>query len=179
MKREQSQNCSVPSKPLPTKPCRNHPGHGKKVSFFMEAEQRHFINFFVKEGVKRVEIIDRLNKYYGGDAIQRTQVCYWIREVKSGRKDLSNVTLPGRAPCEGLDDCIAKALKEDPHLLTRKIAKALNISSTMVQNHLTKSLGMKCYHMRWVPHTLTAAQASKRTEMAGSMRISDLGQCVI
>jgi predicted HTH transcriptional regulator len=85
-------------------------------------------------------------------------VYYWIKEVKSGRKDLSNVLPPGMAQDEALDDCIAKAVKENPDPSTRKIAKALNMSSMKVQNHLSKSLGMKCWHIRWVPHTVTAAQ---------------------
>jgi hypothetical protein len=72
----------------------------------------------------------------------------------------------GRTLGEGLDDCIAKAHKEDPHLSTRKIAKALNMSSAMAQNHLTKSLGMKCYHMQLVPRTLIAAQKATPAEMA-------------
>jgi AraC-like DNA-binding protein len=97
----------------------------------------------VKEGMKGVRIIDRLNEHYGGDALQRTQVYYWIGEVKLGTRDLSNVSRPRRAPDEGLDDCIAKALEKDPHLSTKKIARALNISSTTVQNHLTNSLGMR------------------------------------
>jgi hypothetical protein len=51
----------------------------------------------------------------------------------------------------------------------RKIAKALNIGFMTVQNHPTKSLRMKCYHMQWVPHTLTVAQKAKRTEITGSI----------
>jgi hypothetical protein len=70
----------------------------------MEAEQRSVIKFFVEEGMKGVEIVDRLNEHYGGDALQRTQMHYWIREVKSETKDLSNVQPPGRATDEGLDD---------------------------------------------------------------------------
>jgi hypothetical protein len=93
----------------------------------------------------------------------------WIKEVQSRRKELSKISPPGRASDEGLDDCIGKPLTKDPHLSTRKIAKALNLSSTTVGKHLMKSLGMKCYHMRWVPHTLTEAQKAKRREMAGSM----------
>jgi hypothetical protein len=135
----------------------------------MKVEQSYVIKFFEEEGMKGVEIIDGLNKHYGWDAIQRTQVYYWIKEVKSEGKDLSNIPPAGRAPDEGLYSCIGKALKEDPHLSTRKIAKALDISSMTVQNHLTKSLGMKCYHVRWVSHTLTVAQKAKHKEMAGSM----------
>jgi hypothetical protein len=42
-----------------------------------------------------VKIIDALNNNWGGDALQQMQVYYWIKEVKSGRKDLSNVPPPG------------------------------------------------------------------------------------
>jgi hypothetical protein len=61
--------------------------------------------------MKDVEIIHRLNKHYGRDALQRTQVHYWIAEVKSVKKDLSNICPPGKVLDEGLDDCIGKALK--------------------------------------------------------------------
>jgi hypothetical protein len=135
----------------------------------MEVEQRNVIRFFAEQGMKGVEIIDRRNKHYDRDALQLTHVYDWIKEVKLGRKDLSNVPPAGRAPDEGLDDYIAKALKEDRHLSTRGMAKTLNTSSTTVRNYMTTSLGMKCYHMRWVPHTLPAAQKAKCAEMAGSM----------
>jgi hypothetical protein len=68
--------------------------------------------------------------------------------VQSGRKDPSKVPPLGRALDEGPDDYIGKAFKEDPQLSPGKIAKVLNISSMTVRNHLAKSLGMKCPHMR-------------------------------
>jgi hypothetical protein len=113
----------------------------------MKLEQTYVIKFFVEEGIKGVEIIDRLDDYYGRDALQRMHTHYRIKELKSGRHDLSNTPPLGRTPDEGLDDCIGKALKENSHLSMRKIAKALNIGSTMVRNHLAKSLGKKYYHM--------------------------------
>jgi hypothetical protein len=122
------------------------------VSLFRQGEQRYVIKFFVEEGVKGVEIMDRLNQHYDGDALQRTPVYCWIKQVKSGRKNLSKVPPAGRALDNGLNDYIGKALKEDPHPSTREIAKTLKICPTTVRNHLTKSLGMKCYHMRGVPH---------------------------
>jgi hypothetical protein len=48
----------------------------------MEVESRYVIKFFVEEGMKGVEITDRLNKHHGRDALQRTQVYYWIKTVK-------------------------------------------------------------------------------------------------
>jgi hypothetical protein len=70
-------------------------------------------------------------------------------------KGFSNILPLGKAPDEGLDDHIGKVPKEDPRLSTKTIAKTLNISFTTVRNDLTKSLGIKCYHVRWVPHTST------------------------
>jgi DNA invertase Pin-like site-specific DNA recombinase len=58
-----------------------------------------------------------------------------------------------KRPDEGLDDSILKALTEDHHASARKIAKAVNINSTTVRNHLSKSLEMKCDHMRLMTQT--------------------------
>jgi hypothetical protein len=103
-------------RPLPAKPHRNYPGHSENESLFREVEQRYVIKFFVEKGMKGVKIIDRLNKHYRGDALQRKQVYNWIKEMKSKRRDLSNIQPLERVPDEGLDDCNAKALTEDPHL---------------------------------------------------------------
>jgi hypothetical protein len=107
----------------------------------METEQRHLFKFFVEEGMKGVEIVDKLNEHYGGDALQRTQVYHWIKDVKSGRKDLSKVPPRGSVPDKGLDDCIAQALREDLHHSTRRIANAFSISSTTLRNDLTNLWG--------------------------------------
>jgi hypothetical protein len=40
----------------------NYLGHSKRLSLFMEVQQRYVINFFVEEGMKGVEIVDRLKK---------------------------------------------------------------------------------------------------------------------
>jgi hypothetical protein len=37
--------------------------------------------------MKGMEIMNRPNKSYGRDALQRRQVYYWIKELKSGTKD--------------------------------------------------------------------------------------------
>jgi hypothetical protein len=44
--------------------------------------------FFTDEGVKEAEIIDSVNKHYGRDVAQRTSVYYWIKTVKSERKQI-------------------------------------------------------------------------------------------
>jgi hypothetical protein len=157
-----------PINTIPRQAALKRSGRFQNVSLFMEVEQSTVIKLFVEDGMKGLELIESLHKHYGGDALQRTQIYHWIKEVKSRRKAFSNVPAPGRAPDEGLSDCIAMVLKEDLHLSTRKIANALTISSTTVRGHLTTSLGMRCYRLRWFPHSLTAAEKAKRAEMAGS-----------
>jgi hypothetical protein len=93
-----------------------------------------------------VEIIDRLSKHYDPDVIQAAQIYYWTKEVKPGKTDLLTILPPETSPEMGLDDCIGRPLKEDPHLSAKTIAKA-------VRSHLNKSLEMKYYHMRrGLPH---------------------------
>jgi hypothetical protein len=55
---------------MPAKPRRNHPGHSRNVSLVMEMKQTYVSKLFVEEGMKLVEIIDRLNQHYGQDASQ-------------------------------------------------------------------------------------------------------------
>jgi hypothetical protein len=76
-------------------------------------KRRHVAKFLMEEGMKGTEIIDRLNKHYARDALRRTQVYFGIKDVKSGRKDLSNTQPPGRVLDEGLDSCIKTVLKDD------------------------------------------------------------------
>jgi hypothetical protein len=148
MKRGYLQNCSVPLTPMPAKPRRNYPGLSKKLSLVMEMDQTYVSKLFVEEGMKLVEIIDRLNQHYGQGASRLTPVYSWIKEVKSWRKNLLNIPPPGRVRDEALDGCIGKALKENPHLSTKNIATALNISAMTARNHLTKSLSMRSHHIR-------------------------------
>jgi hypothetical protein len=64
----------------------------------MELKQRCVIKFFSNEGVPGVKIVERLRQHYREDALSRTQVYFWINEVKRGRTDLDTIASPGREP---------------------------------------------------------------------------------
>jgi hypothetical protein len=49
-------------------------------------------------------------------------------------------------------------------------AQSLRIAASTVYRYLTEVLGMKCCHLRRVPHTLTAAQKVVRVELSELMR---------
>jgi hypothetical protein len=76
---------------MSARPGRDDAAHSKNRSLVMEVSQRYFIKFIMEQGMKGVEIIDRLNKHSLGDTVQRTHVYYWMKEVKSGEKDFLNI----------------------------------------------------------------------------------------
>jgi hypothetical protein len=135
----------------------------------VELEQRYVVTFFSDEGMPGVQIVERFRRHYGEDAFSRTQVYFWIDEVKRGRTDLNTTAGPGREPDESLAAVIAGKLDADFYFSARKLAQSLGIAASMVCRDLTQGLGMKCRHVRWVPHTLTPAQKLMRAELAQIM----------
>jgi hypothetical protein len=74
MKRGESQNYTVPSRPLPADSGRNRRGCSKKASVFREEEQKYVIKSFKEKGMKGVEMTDKLHQNHGVDSLQRPEV---------------------------------------------------------------------------------------------------------
>lgn len=51
-------------------------------------EQRCFIKFMLIQKRTPYEIISELQHIYGDEALHKTQVYYWIGELKRGRMDM-------------------------------------------------------------------------------------------
>jgi hypothetical protein len=111
-------------------------------------KQRYIIKILVKGQVPAPEIIAKLQQHYGDNALKRTQVYFWIGEVRRGRENLSDVKRLGRSADETLSDLVAGMYGEDPGFSARKIARSLRIATNTVIFHLRNSLGLKCYHRR-------------------------------
>jgi hypothetical protein len=73
-----------------------------RIANDMEVQQRCVIEFLTDEVMPGDETISRLRKHYGEKALSRTQVDFWINEVKRGRTDPNILASPGREPDEGL-----------------------------------------------------------------------------
>jgi hypothetical protein len=68
-------------------------------------EQRHAIRFLLKAGICPKEIPARLLNVYHEAAMKKSQVLFWVGEVRRGREDLAGEERPGRPPTAGIDDC--------------------------------------------------------------------------
>jgi hypothetical protein len=114
-------------------------------------ELRCVIRFLLKDGFLPKEIRDRLNRVYGEDAMKKSQVFFWVEGVRRGREDLRDPKRPGRPSTVDFDSILAHKLEINPHTTVRKLALSLKVSPQTVTTHLREGLGMKCYHLPWVP----------------------------
>jgi hypothetical protein len=135
----------------------------------MEVEQRYVIKFFSDEITPGVQIVARLRQHYGEGAVSRTQMYFWINEVKRGRTDLNTIGSREREADEGFLAVIAGKLDADPRLSASKLAHSLGIAASSVRRFLAEVLGMKCWYLRWVLHTVTPAQNVIPIELVQSM----------
>jgi hypothetical protein len=106
----------------------------------MEVEQRYVIKFFSDEGMPTVQIVARFRQHYGEGGLSRTQMCFWIKEVKRARTDLDTTASPGRQPDEGFAAVIAGKLDADPHLSAGKHPQSLAIAASTVCRYMTEVL---------------------------------------
>jgi hypothetical protein len=101
--------------------------HRTESAKIMAFEQCYLIKLLSDEGMPGVQIVKRLRQHYGEDALSRTQVYFWIREVKPGRTDFNTIASPGKEPDESLAAVIAGGLDCDPQFSARKLAQSLGL----------------------------------------------------
>jgi hypothetical protein len=132
-------------------------------------EQRYVIKFFAHKGCTGITIHQHLKDHSGENVMSPTEVYRWIRDIKGERTDLETIASSGRMPEEGLSEVIRHRIGVDPHLCARKIVQSLGIATSSVCHHLRYVLGMKCSHLRWIPHTLTVGQKVATEPVAKNM----------
>jgi hypothetical protein len=106
----------------------------------MEVKQRVMIKFLRFKGIKLVDIHHELTKIFGEEAYALPRVKYWIHQLKTGRKIMTDDVRPGRLSIDHIDALILKQLIETLFASVRSLSKDLEISKTMVWRRLTESL---------------------------------------
>jgi hypothetical protein len=69
-----------------------------------------------------------------------------------------------RPPIDFLDIQILVLLDGQPFHSAYSIAEALGVSHSTILGHLWESLGMKTFHLSWIPHELTISLRQIRME---------------
>jgi hypothetical protein len=86
---------------------------------------------------------------YGELSVRR-----WCRYVRQGCEDLHDEVWSGRPPTGFLDIQILALLDGQSFHSAYSNAEALCVSSSTILSHLRESLGMKIFHLPWVPQEL-------------------------
>jgi hypothetical protein len=75
----------------------------------------------------------------------------------------------GQPPEIRIDEILARRLERDRHAIAQKLAYLLDVSLPTVATDLQEGLGMKYFHLRWVPHLLTSSQNAMRFKVVKMM----------
>jgi len=128
-------------------------------------EQRVAVKFCFKAGLSATETLVWLQKAYGSEALNRSNVFRWYSRFRDGRELVEDDERGGRPKStrtEVLIAAVADLVKNDRRIATRMIAESLNIPKTLVLRILKMDLGKSKLCARFVPHSLTPEQRDDR-----------------
>lgn len=109
-------------------------------------EHRAVIKFFVKKGLKAMEIHSEMVNVLGDTAPSKTMVCKWAQEFQRGRTSVEDDPRSGRpktATAEEIIDYIHDMVIDDRRLTKQEIAVTMGISTERVLHILKNELGLR------------------------------------
>jgi len=112
--------------------------------------QRVSIKFCFKTGLSATETLVLVQKAYGSEALNRTNVFRWYSRFRDGRELVENDERGGRPKSTRTEVNIAAAdlVKNDRRIASRMIAESLNIPKTVVLRILKRiSERESCVHV--------------------------------
>jgi len=124
-------------------------------------EQRVAIKFCFKACLSATETLVLVQKAYGKEAVNRSNVFRWYSRFRDGRELVENDKRVGRPKWTRTAvniTAVADMVKNDRRTASRMIAESLNIPKTVVLQILKESLGKRELCARFVPHSLTPEQ---------------------
>jgi hypothetical protein len=128
----------------------------------MDFEQRVIIRFLFKEGVDANYIHTRLLAQFEDEASSLRSVQCWRQNVRQGRELMNDEPRSRRPPVDFLDIQILSNLEKCPFHSAYSFAEILKVSHATILKHLHEALGMKHFHLRWIPHALTEQLRAER-----------------
>jgi len=132
-------------------------------------EQRAVINFLTLEGVRPLEIEDRMKNVYGDSAPSIRTVRKWSILFRRGRLSLEDDSRSGCPSTVVVPDnitIIEKIVTEDPRIKVDEIEKRLDISHGSIISILHDRLGMIKKCSKWIPKSLSQEQMRQRLEIS-------------
>jgi len=128
-------------------------------------EQRVSIKFCFKTGLSATETIVLVQKGYGNEALNRSNIFRWYSRFRDGRELVEDDERCGRPKSTRTEvniAAVAALVKNDHRIASRMIAESLNIPKNAVLRILNEDVGKRKLCARFVPHSLTLQQREDR-----------------
>jgi hypothetical protein len=128
-------------------------------------EQRVAIKFCFKASLSATETQVLMQKAYGNEALNRSNVFRWYSRFRDGRELVEDDERGGRPKSTRTEinvAAVADLVKNDYQIASRTIAESLNIPKTVVLQILNEDLGKRKLCACFVPHSLTPEQREDR-----------------
>jgi hypothetical protein len=128
-------------------------------------EQGVAIKFCFKAGLSATETLVLVQKAYGNEALNRSNVFRWYSGFRDGNELVEDGERGGRPKSTRSEvniAAVADLVINDRRIAPRVRAESLNIPKTVVLRILKEDLGKRKLCARFVPHSLTPEQREDR-----------------
>ena len=128
-------------------------------------EQRVTTKLCFKTGLPATETLVLVQKIYGNEAVNRSNVFRLCSRVRDGRELVEDDERRGRPKSSRTEvniAAVAYMVKTDCRIASRMIEESLNIPKTAVLRIVIVDLGKRKLCARFVPHSLTPEQMEDR-----------------
>jgi hypothetical protein len=129
-------------------------------------EQRAVIRFLTFKGLDVQQIHSEHVSLYHKEALTLPTIYKWSARFLVGRTNLSDDPRSGMPQNSDLATGIFAMLERPPLLLCRLIARHFRMAKTTCLRILREDLGLKKFHLRWVPHAIDSAQNRNRVTLS-------------
>jgi hypothetical protein len=117
-------------------------------------ERRAVIRFLTLKGVGVQRIHSKLESVYHKEALTLPTVDKCSARLRVMRTNLSNEPRSGTPRKSDLATVISAMLEGRPLLSCKLIARLFSVANTPCLRILREDLGLKKFHLQWVPHTI-------------------------
>jgi len=126
-----------------------------------EIEQRVTIKFCFKAGLSATETLVLVQKAYGNEDVNRSNVFRWYSRFRDGRELVEDDERGGRPKSIRTEVnifAVPDLVENDRRIASRMIAESLKTPKTLVLRILKEDLGKRKLCARFVPLSLTPEQ---------------------
>jgi len=128
------------------------------------------IKFCFKAGLSATETLVLVQKAYGNEVLNRSNVFRWYSRFRDGKELVDEDEGGGRPKSTRTEvAAVADLVKNDRRIPPRMIAECLNIPKTVVLRILKEDLGKGLLCARFVPHSLTPDKGKIESHFAKTL----------